>query len=250
MALRALARCRGLGRAMALKAAIFDVFGTVVDWRRGVAEAAAPVLAAVAPGIDPLDFADAWRAEYQPGMERVRSGARAYQPLEVLHLENLDRVLARFGLQDAVDMPMRHMLNTAWERLPPWPDAVAGLRAMRPGLILAPCSNGSIAMMVRLARHGGLPWDCVLGADIARAYKPDPAVYRRSVEALGLAPAEVAMVAAHGDDLVAAREAGLATAFVPRPAEHGPDRPPDPGIEGGWEFSAADFRVLAGMLAG
>jgi 2-haloacid dehalogenase len=183
-------------------------------------------------------------------MERVRSGGRAYVPLEVLHLENLDRVLARHALSERVDAAARAEMNRAWERLPAWPDAVAGLAALREGLILAPCSNGSIAMMVRLARFAGLPWDCVLGADIARAYKPDPAVYRASVAALGLAPEEVIMVAAHEDDLSAARAEGLATAFVPRPAEFGPDRRADPGPSGDWDLVAEDVPALARRLAG
>lgn len=235
---------------MTLGAAIFDVFGTVVDWRRGVAEAVAPALAARRLAVSPWDFADAWRAEYQPAMERIRSGDRGYVALDALHLENLGRVLDALGIAAEFDDRARGALNRAWERLPPWPDAVAGLAAIRAqGLLVAPCSNGSIGMMARLARHGGLVWDAVLGADVARGYKPEPEVYRRSVEALGLAAGEVMMVAAHNDDLRAARALGLATAFVPRPTEYGEDQVTDLQAEEDWDVVAPDLGALASALA-
>lgn len=233
---------------MAIRAAIFDVFGTVVDWRRGVAEAVAPILASKGIAVDPVVFADAWRDEYQPAMETVRSGARGYAPLDDLHLENLGRVLDRYGIADAFSPEERAELNTAWERLPPWPDSVAGLAAIRAERIIAPCSNGSIALMTRLARFGGLPWDCILGADVARAYKPARQAYLGSAAALRLEPAEVVMVAAHNDDLHAARACGLATAFVPRPAEHGADQTTDLAPEADWDFVAPDLVALASML--
>jgi len=233
----------------AVEAAVFDVFGTVVDWRRGVAEAVAPVLARVAPGIAPDGFADAWRDEYQPAMARIRSGRRGYVALDDLHLENLDRVLVRFGLAEAVDAPTRHAMNRAWERLPPWADAVPGLHDLRARTIVAPCSNGSIALMTRLAREAGLPWDCILGADIAAAYKPDPAVYLASAAALRLAPGRVMMVAAHNDDLAAAQALGFRTAFVPRPGEHGAGQTTDLTPAGEWDVIAPDLRALAARLA-
>ncbi|MEM9146425.1 MAG: haloacid dehalogenase type II [Pseudomonadota bacterium] len=234
---------------MAIKAAIFDVFGTVVDWRRGVAEAVAPVLAAKGLALDPLALADAWRAEYQPAMERVRSGERGYVPLDDLHLENLARVLGAFGVVEAFTAAEQAALNQAWERLPPWPDAVAGIAAIQAERIVAPCSNGSIALMTRLARFGGLPWDCILGADVARAYKPDPQAYLGSAAALRLAPAEVLMVAAHNGDLHAARAAGLATAFVPRPTEAGPGQTTDLAPEADWDVIAPDLPGVAARLA-
>jgi 2-haloacid dehalogenase len=220
------------------QALIFDVFGTCVDWRTSVAREVAATL----PGIDAAAFAEAWRAEYQPAMARVRDGARGYVPLDDLHLENLHLVAARFG----VDAP--EVLNAAWERLDPWPDVVPGLSAMKARRIVAPCSNGSIALMTRLARHADLPWDCILGADIARDYKPKPGVYLAAVRALRLDPAEVMMVAAHNDDLAAARAAGLATGFVARPTEHGPAQTTDLAPESDWDVVAADFRDLAEKL--
>lgn len=226
---------------MTVKALIFDVFGTCVDWRTSVARDVARIL----PDADPLTFATQWRAEYDPAMRRIRDGGRGYVPLDDLHLENLARVLERNGLQtgDA------RMLNRAWERLDPWPDVTAGLEALRRDRIIAPCSNGSIALMTRLARYAGLPWDCILGADLARDYKPKPAVYLAACDALRLAPGEVMMVAAHNGDLVAARETGLATAFVPRPTEHGPDQTTDLTPEADWDIVAEDFNHLARALS-
>jgi len=234
---------------LGVSAAVFDVFGTLVDWRRGVAEAVAPALAEKGVGVAPEALADAWRAEYQPGMEAVRSGRRSYVPLEELHLENLARALEALGIGEAFDARERATLNTAWERLPAWPDAAPGLARLRRAMIVAPCSNGSIALTTRLSRHAGLGWDCVLGADIARGYKPDPAVYRACCDALRLAAGEVMMVAAHNDDLAAARRAGLATAFFPRPGEHGPGRAADLAPDADWDVVAADMGDLARRLA-
>lgn len=224
-----------------VEALIFDVFGTCVDWRASVAREVAAVL----PEVDAEAFATAWRAEYDPAMARIREGARVYVPLDDLHLENLDRVARVFGVR----VPGRMALNAAWERLDPWPDVIQGLEAMKRLAIIAPCSNGSIALMTRLARYGGLPWDCILGADIARDYKPRPEVYLASCAALRLAPDRVMMVAAHNDDLFAARRAGLKTAFVPRPTEHGPGQSRDLGAESDWDIVAADFKDLARWVA-
>ncbi|WP_284263697.1 haloacid dehalogenase type II [Roseicyclus amphidinii] len=221
------------------KALIFDVFGTCVDWRASVAREVAAAL----PGVDAAAFATAWRAEYDPAMARIRQGGRGYVPLDDLHLENLHRVAADLGVT-APDS-----LNAAWERLDPWPDVVAGLTALKRHHIIAPCSNGSIALMTRLARYAALPWDCILGAEIARDYKPKPAVYLAACATLRLAPAEVMMVAAHNDDLHAARACGLATAFVPRPTEHGPGQTRDLAPEAAWDITADDFHDLARQLA-
>lgn len=230
-----------------IKAAIFDVFGTVVDWRTGVSTVAARTFAAKGITADPLAFADAWRGEYQPAMARIRDGQRGYIALDDLHFENLARTLPRFGIDSAFTEAELRDLNSAWEQLPPWPGVPAGLAAIRSRVIIGTCSNGSTALMSRLARFADLRWDCLLGADIARTYKPEPEAYLASVRALRLEPGEVVMVAAHNDDLHAAARNGLKTAFVPRPDEYGPGtgetRP-----NGAWTYTATDFHDLANQL--
>ncbi len=218
------------------QAFIFDVFGTCVDWRNSVARKVATAVR----GVDPFAFADAWRGEYQPAMERIRAGGRGYVPLDKLHLENLATVLARFG---ATCDDLRD-LNRVWEQLDPWPDVPSGLTALRHKALIAPCSNGSVGLMARLARHGDLPWDAIVGADIAQDYKPKLSVYLRSVEVLNLPPDRVTMVAAHNDDLVAARAAGLRTAFVARPTEHGASQTCDLEPISDWDIIASDFNDL------
>lgn len=230
-----------------VKAAIFDVFGTVVDWRTGVAAVMADAFFEKGVDQDASAFADAWRAEYDPAMARIRSGGRGYVALDDLHLENLARVLAAFKLEGVFDAVERAALNKGWEQLPPWPDSVAGLTAIKAEMPIAPCSNGSIALMTSLARFGGLPWDCILGAEIARDYKPKAEVYLASCAALRLAPEEVVMVAAHNNDLVAARAAGLKTAFIPRPDEKGPGRGEAVAAEA-WDWIADDLVDLAKRL--
>ncbi|MDG3040348.1 haloacid dehalogenase type II [Roseicyclus marinus] len=224
---------------MTPQALIFDVFGTCVDWRSSVAREVARVL----PHVDATAFATAWRAEYDPAMARIRQGGRGYVPLDDLHRENLHKVAGDFGTT-APDS-----LSHAWERLDPWPDVVPGLTALKAHHIIAPCSNGSIALMTRLAKHAALPWDCILGAEIAQDYKPKPRVYLASCAALRLPPDQVMMVAAHNDDLHAARAAGLKTAFVLRPTEHGPSQTTDLAPDAGWDVIAKDFPDLARQLS-
>lgn len=218
------------------KAYLFDVFGTVVDWRTGVATEVDKHFSERKIKHDPLEFADAWRGKYQPAMERIRSGNRGYVSLDVLHRENLDELLKEYSLDSEFSNEVRTELNRAWEKLPPWHDSVSGLENLKKKAIIAPCSNGSIALMTRLAKFGNLPWDCVLGAEIAGNYKPHPDAYLRSVAALGLSPAEVVMVAAHNDDLFAARKNGLKTAFLARPAEHGPNQTADLMPADNWDY--------------
>jgi len=232
-----------------VKAAIFDIFGTVVDWRGSVSRD----LAAFArdkglSGIDWLAFAVEWRKLYQPSMEEVRSGRRSWTILDVLHRESLDKLVARYGIGGLTEADLDHM-NRAWHRLDPWPDVVEGLRRMKPKLILAPCSNGNISLMVNMARRAGFPWDCILGAETARAYKPMPEAYLASCRHLGLAPAEVMMVAAHNGDLKAAKAQGLATGFVPRPTEHGPGQTTDLAADPACvDVAATSFVDLAAKL--
>jgi 2-haloacid dehalogenase len=234
---------------MNIRACLFDVFGTVVDWRTSVSRD----LAAFAKqkgigGIDWLEFAVEWRKLYQPSMEEVRSGRRAFTILDVLHRESLDQLIARYGLKGLSAEDVDHM-NRTWHRLAPWPDVVQGLTLLKKNHVIAPCSNGNIALMVNLAKHSALPWDCILGAETARAYKPMPEAYRASCRQLGLAPAQVLMVAAHNNDLKAAKAQGLATAFVARPTEHGPgqttDLAPDLACV---DLPAKDFIELAKKL--
>ena len=226
---------------MTPKALLFDVFGTCVDWRTSVAREAAAL------GLPGERVADAWRARYQPQLETVRSGQREWVVLDVLHREALDDVLDELGLE--LGTTERDALTLAWHRLDPWPDTVPGLARLKERYVIAPCSNGHIAQSVNLARHAGLPWDAILGAEIARAYKPDPRVYLASVAALGLEPAEVTMVAAHNGDLEAAAACGLRTAFVARPREHGPGQTSDLHAEGTVDVQAGDFLALADALA-
>jgi 2-haloacid dehalogenase len=220
-----------------MRALFFDVFGTCVDWRTSVRRELR------ARGL-PEDLADAWRGLYQPQLETVRSGARAWVDLDVLHREALDRVLAERGLTVADP----DELTRAWHRLDPWPDTVPALTRLKARFIIAPCSNGHIAQSVNLAKHAALPWDVILGAEVARAYKPQPEVYERSAAALALEPRDVTMVAAHNGDLAAARALGFATAFVPRPTEHGPGQTTDLEPTGDWDVVARDFRELAEKL--
>lgn len=222
------------------KALFFDVFGTCVDWRTSVTRAGA------AYGLQP-GFADDWRARYQPQLETVRSGARPWTVLDVLHRESLDELLAAYE----IDLPEAHRaeLNLAWHRLDPWPDTVEGLTRLKERFVIAPVSNGNIALMVDMARRAGLPWDVILGAEIARAYKPQPEAYLRSAEALAIAPGEAMMVAAHNGDLLAAQEVGLMTAFVPRPAEQGPGQTTDLAPEGDYDAVAEDLVALSHLMA-
>jgi 2-haloacid dehalogenase len=205
-----------------LKALVFDVFGTLVDWRTSIAREAQTRLSPHGISIDWRGFADAWRAQYQPAMEEVRTGRIPFSKLDRLHRRNLDIILANFEI-DHVDEVTRCDLNLAWHRLDAWPDVAPGLAALRTNFLLAPCSNGNISLMVDLARRNGFPWDAILGAEIAGDYKPKPIVYLSAADAFDLAPEETMMVAAHSSDLAAAAAAGLRTAFVARPNEYGPN---------------------------
>lgn len=233
-----------------VKAIVFDVFGTVVDWREGVARDAAPFLARHGRGdIDPRGFADAWRQRYQPAMEECRTGRRPFTRLDVLHRENLDLVLRDHGLDPArIGEAELAELNLAWHRLDPWPEAVAGLTRLKRKYIIAPLSNGNIALMLDMAKRAGLPWDAILGAEVAQAYKPQPEAYLRTAEVLGIRPEELCLGAAHNGDLAAARRCGLKTAFVPRPAEHGPGQTTDLEPAQAWDVVARDFQDLAAKL--
>jgi 2-haloacid dehalogenase len=233
-----------------VKALVFDVFGTVVDWRSGVARDARSFLSRHGRAeIDPHGFADAWRRRYQPAMEEVRAGRRPFTRLDVLHRENLDLVLRDHGIDPGgIDAAELDWLNRAWHRLDPWPDTIPGLIRLKARHFIAPLSNGNILLLANMAKRAGIPWDAILGAEPARAYKPQPEAYLRTAEILALAPGEVALVAAHNGDLAAARAAGLKTAFVLRPAEHGPAQTTDTRAEAAWEAIAGSFEELADQL--
>lgn len=205
------------------RALFFDVFGTLVDWRSGVAREARTVLEPLGHSTDWLAFADAWRDEYQPGMEEIRAGRQPFAKLDVVHRRNLDRILPRFGLDDLSE-DVRAKLVKAWHRLDAWPDVTAALQRLAPHMLLAPVSNGNISLMVALARHNHFPFDAILGAEIAGDYKPKPRVYLAACEAFDLAPGDCMMVAAHSADLAAAAACGLMTGFVARPDERGPGK--------------------------
>lgn len=229
-----------------VQALFFDVFGTVVDWKTGIAREAERLLAPLGVSLDWTVFADAWRAEYQPSMEEVRAGRIPFSKLDVLHRRNLDRIRARFGLSELSEDNCR-ILNTAWHRLPAWPDVSRGLSLLRERFLLAPVSNGNIGMMARLARHNGFVWDAILGAEIAGDYKPKPAVYDAACAALDLAPDRCMMVAAHSSDLAAAAARGLRTAHVARPDEYGPATG-EAGPKIPVDVAASDFVDLARKL--
>ncbi|SDR51350.1 2-haloacid dehalogenase [Paraburkholderia fungorum] len=232
-----------------IKALLFDVFGTVVDWRSGVARDVSSFLSRQAISADAFKFADAWRRQYSPAMEEVRSGRRPFVRLDLLHMENLVKVLTDFGV-NVGSIPAEDLveLNLAWHRLDPWPDSVEGLLRMKRRFIIAPLSNGNIRLMVDMAKRAALPWDAILGAEVIRAYKPTPRVYSDTVELLGLNPAEVCMVAAHNADLAAARQCGLRTAFIARPLEHGPSQQTDLKAEQDWDFIGESLNDVATQL--
>ena len=223
-----------------VRALVFDVFGTLVDWRSGIAEA---FRASGAPG-DPEDLADAWRARYRPIIGDINDGRRPWGDFDELHGETLDDLLAERGAE--VPTEARRRLVSAWHRLDPWPDVRSGLESLRRARPVAMLSNGHTALLVELARHGDLRFDCVLSAELAHAYKPAAEVYRTAARLLRVQPAELMLVAAHPWDLQGAREAGLATAFVDRPLEYGPGSPPreDPGAG----ESVGDLHELAARL--
>lgn len=232
-----------------VRAVLFDVFGTVVDWRSGIAAAVRDFSARHGLRLDPEAFADAWRGRYVPSMARVRSGERDFVSLDVLHRENLDEALAEVGVNPS-DFPTADLdaLAGAWHVLPPWPDSVAGIAQLKRGYIVGPLSNGNTSLLLDMAKAAGLPWDLILGSDVTRAYKPDAAAYRRPAGYLGLDPSQIMLAAAHNSDLAGARAAGLATAFIARPAEGGPGKAADLAPAGDWDLVAASITDLAGKL--
>jgi len=231
----------------AVKALTFDVFGTVVDWRGSIAREGRKLGKELRLRADWAAFADAWRAGYQPAMQEVRSGKLPWTNIDGLHRRILDRILDESGL-DMLSEEQKAQLNRVWHRLAPWPDAVRGLKRLKKGYLITTLSNGNVSLLTNMAKNAGLPWDCVLSAELFQHYKPDAEAYLGAASMLGLAPHEVMMVAAHKNDLRAAQAAGLRAAFVQRPLEFGDPAKKDLKPEKDFDVNAADFLDLAAKL--
>jgi 2-haloacid dehalogenase len=230
-----------------VEALLFDVFGTVVDWRGSIIAELTRLGAEKGIAADWAAFTDDWRGLYQPAMEEVRSGRRPWTILDVLHRESLDKLLAKYGIGGLTEAEKQH-LNRAWHRLKPWPDAVEGLTRLKARYIIGTLSNGNVGLLTRLAKNAGLPWDVILGAETARAYKPLPQAYVANAALLNLEPPQVMLVAAHNGDLAAAAAQGMRTAFVARPQEHGPHQSRDIKAERAWDVVCASFGELADAM--
>jgi 2-haloacid dehalogenase len=241
---------RSPSTGLAVRAVLFDVFGTVVDWRSGIASAVGAFADGHGLELDPHAFADSWRDRYLPSMRRVRSGARPFVSLDVLHRENLDEALRKHGIDpDGFAPGELDGLSLAWHFLPGWPDSVAGIAAIKRGYIVGPLSNGNTSLLLDMAKAAGLDWDLILGSDLSRAYKPAMAAYQWPAALLGLEPGEVMLAAAHEADLASAREAGLATAFIARPLEHGPKAVGRSAPREDWDLAGMSITEIAELLA-
>ncbi|WP_420562975.1 haloacid dehalogenase type II [Thalassobaculum sp.] len=229
-----------------VKALVFDVFGTVVDWRTSVAAEVDALAAEKGWSLDGTEFAMRWRAKYFPSMLPVRRGEAPYRRLDDLHRESLRAVLTEFGV--SLDEAELEHLNKVWHRLHPWPDSVPGLTRLKKKFILATMSNGNVSLMVNMAKFAGLPWDMILGAEPARNYKPEPVVYLTGADWLDLDPSQILMTAAHNGDLQAARDLGFKTAFILRPTEYGPTQDKDNKAESDWEYITESMEELADKL--
>jgi 2-haloacid dehalogenase len=230
-----------------LRALAFDVFGTVVDWRGSVAREVAAI--AVERGIDGdwEAFADAWRAGYAPAMDQVRTGQLPWMNIDALHRRILDSIVERFGLSGLAEAQRAH-LNRAWHRLQPWPDSVAGLSRLKKAFCITTLSNGSFSLLTNMARHAGLPWDCIISAELFGHYKPDPKTYQGTARLLDIPTSALMLVAAHPGDLRAAKLQGCRTAYVIRPLEFGDRHPPPDYAVDEFDLVAADFLDLAGQF--
>lgn len=231
-----------------VKALVFDVFGTVVDWRTScIRELTSFGNARGITRVNWEQFADDWRGLYQPSMEAVRSGQREFTILDTLHRESLQALLRKYEVPLLDQHEIEHLV-TIWHRLTPWPDVVDGLYRLKRRFIIGTLSNGNVGLMTRLARHGGLPWDVILGAEVARAYKPQREAYERTADALNLPTAHCMLVAAHNDDLQAASDVGYRTAFVSRPTEYGPHQTEDKTATRAWDIVTDSFHGVADAL--
>ena len=230
-----------------VEALLFDVFGTVVDWRGSIIAELEAFGAEREFTAHWAQFTDEWRGLYQPSMEAVRNGQRPWTILDTLHRESLDVLIGKYQLKGLSEADRVHLTH-AWHRLKPWPDVVAGLTRLKTKFIIGTLSNGNVGLLARMAKNAKLPWDVVLGAETARAYKPMPEAYLSAARLLNVAPDKVMLVAAHNQDLKAAQQQGLRTAFVARPTEYGPLQQVDLAAQPGWDFVANDFGALAEQL--
>ncbi len=231
-----------------VKALVFDVFGTVVDWRSSLIVDLSTWGAEHNITADWTALVDAWRQGYAPSMEEVRRNPeRGFLNLDTLHRQTLERLVAQFAIKGLTEADLDH-ITRGWHRLKPWPDSVSGLTRLKNRFIISPLSNGNVALLTNMAKKAGLPWDLVMGAELFAHYKPDPEVYLGAARLLALQPGEVMMVAAHNGDLAAAQQLGLKTAFVPRVTEYGPLQSKDFKPEGDWDIVADDFNDLARRL--
>jgi len=226
-----------------MKVLAFDVFGTVVDWYGSIVRE----VTQLGLDVDPAQFALDWRAGYQPAMARVRSGALGWTRIDDLHRMILNELLAKYAIE--MDEPSRRALNLVWHRLTPWPDAVEGLTRLKSRFTITTLSNGNISLLTEMAKRAGLPWDCILSAEVFRHYKPDPETYLGVCTLFEIDPQDMMLVAAHKDDLDAARVLGCRTAFVERPHEFGPHQTLDLRPESRFDFHARDFQDLADQLS-
>ncbi len=233
--------------ASQVKALVFDVFGTVVDWRASIIREGQLLSARKGYDVDWAEFADRWRGGYGPSMNRVRTGDLPWTKIDDLHRMILDDLVQEFGLEGLSEAELDHF-NKAWHRLSPWPDTVAGLNRLKTRYVITTLSNGNVSLLTNMAKNGGLPWDAILSAELAGQYKPDREVYLKAADLLSLPPQQVMMVAAHTGDLRAASEVGLRTAYVTRPLERGPGRPTNYPDKDEFDYFASDFVDLAEQL--
>lgn len=226
---------------------VFDTFGTVVDWRGTIIAEGAELSKKKGLQVDWAAFADAWRAEYVPSMNRVRTGALPWTNLDGLHRMSLDAIAPKFGLQSLTAAEMSH-LHRVWHRCRPWPDSVEGLTRLKSRFVIAPLSNGNISLITHMAKRGGLPWDCVLGAELVQHYKPDAETYLSPAKFFDVPPSKVMMVAAHTPDLAGPKKLGLRTAYIHRPYEGGSSSGRDMPPAGAYDYAVRDLRELASAL--
>jgi 2-haloacid dehalogenase len=230
-----------------IKLLVFDVFGTVVDWRSSIIQEFSHFGAKKGISADWAAFADAWRSGYRPSLDCVLRGDMPWKNLDAINRMLLDQVLEQFGIMGLSEAEKMH-LNHLWHRLQPWPDALEGLHRLRTRYRIATLSNGNVSLLTNMARYSGLPWDYILSAELVRRYKPDKAVYQQAYQLFGIEPHEAMLVATHKNDLHGAQAVGLKTAFVPRPLEYGPDATLDLTPEPSFDIVARDFCDLAAQL--